>query len=250
MTPPAHPATLVTGGSRGIGRAVALELARHGHALVIQYRADRSAAEQVRSAILATGGTAAIVGGDVGRRSDVARLVEEALQFQGHLDSVVTCAGTFRGDATPDVGPAEWEDVIRTDLEGTFRTVQACAGHLRGRAGAAVVTVSSILGSRPSAGGVAYQSAKAGVESMTRALALELAPGIRVNCVAPGYIRTDMNAAAHGDPAFARRVASETPLGRWGEPDDVAPTVRFLLDDRSSWITGSVVHVDGGLGVR
>ncbi len=238
---------LVTGGSRGIGRAVAVELARGGADVVVGYRADVEAAHATARAIQDRGRDALVVPADVRVPADIERMVSEARRWKGRLDGVVASAGIFRGDALLDVGRTEWSEVVETDLEGTFRTVQAAARHLEQEDEAAVVTLSSILGSHASAGGVPYQAVKAGIEQMTRALALELAPRIRVNAVAPGFIRTDMNRDAHSDPAFFQRIGRATPLGRWGDPEDVAPAVRFLLSREARWITGVVLPVDGGL---
>ncbi len=140
--------------------------------------------------------------------------------------------------------------VLRTDLEGTFRTIQTALPYLRKSVRPAIVTVSSVLGAHAGVGGVAYQAAKAGVEQLTRALALELAPRIRVNSIAPGFIRTDMNRAGQEDPTFYAQVVKATPLGRWGDPDDVAPAVRYLLSLEADWVTGLVLGVDGGIPLR
>lgn len=241
---------LVTGASRGIGRAVALELGRGGSDVVLHYRANAAAAESVRAELRKNGVDALLVPADVSDREATARMVRAAGNWKGRLDGVVTAAGIYRGDASDAVGPADFETVLRTDLEGTFRTVQAALPYLRKSARPAVVTVSSVLGAHAGVGGVAYQAAKAGVEQATRALALELAPRIRVNSVAPGFIRTDMNRGGHEDPEFHSAITKATPLGRWGEPDDVAPAVRYLLSLEADWVTGLVLGVDGGIPLR
>jgi 3-oxoacyl-[acyl-carrier protein] reductase len=241
---------LVTGASRGIGRSIALELARAGSDLVVHHRANPAAAEAVRSEILKAGREARVVAGDITDRDAVVRFVRAAGEWRGRLDGVVTSAGVYRGDASDTVGPAAFDSVIRTDLEGTFWTVQAALPYLRKSVRPAVVTISSVLGAHAAGGGVAYQAAKAGIEQATRALALELAPRIRVNSVAPGFIRTDMNAAGRADPKFQSAIAKATPLGRWGDPDDVAPTVRYLLSLEADWVTGLVLGVDGGIALR
>ena len=241
---------LVTGASRGIGRAVALEVARAGSDVVIHHRANAARTEQLRGEIGKLGVEARIVSGDVANPEETARLVRTAGDWKGRLDGLVTTAGIYRGDATPEVGPNDFSVVVRTDLEGTFRTVQASVPYLRKSVRPAVVTVSSVLGAHAAPGGVAYQAAKAGVEQATRALALELAPRIRVNSVAPGYIRTDMNRDGRADSRFAAAVAKATPLGRWGEPEDVAPAVRYLLSLEADWVTGLVLGVDGGVPLQ
>jgi 3-oxoacyl-[acyl-carrier protein] reductase len=241
---------LVTGASRGIGRAIALELGRAGADVVVHHRANPAAAEAVRAELAQEGGEAHVVGADVTKIKDVARMVRSAGEWKGHLDGVVTAAGIYRGDPSTDVGPEEFDVVLRTDLEGTFRTIQSSLPYLRKSVSPAVVTISSVLGAHAGIGGVAYQAAKAGVEQATRALALELAPRIRVNCVAPGFIRTDMNRGGHEDPTFHAAIVKATPLARWGDPEDVAPTVRYLLSLEADWVTGLVIGVDGGIPLR
>lgn len=241
---------LVTGSSRGIGRAIALELGRAGSDVVVHHRANAARAEEVRAELSRIGVQSLTVAGDVAHPEEVARFVRAAGEWKGRLDGVVTSAGIYRGDATPDVGPNDFQSVLRTDLEGTFRTVQAALPFLKKSVRPAIVTVSSVMGAHAGIGGVAYQAAKAGVEQATRALALELAPRIRVNSVAPGFIRTDINRGGHEDPRFHAAIVAATPLGRWGEPDDVAPAVRYLLSLEADWVTGLVLGVDGGIPLR
>ena len=237
---------LVTGGSRGIGRAIALELGRAGAAVVVGFRADRDSAGDTVNQLRNLGVDALAVAADVRIPSDVDQLVTQAHRWQGRLHGVVTSAGVYRGETIDQVGPDEWDAVVRTDLEGTFRTIRAAAPYLALEPHAAVVTLSSILGSHAAPGGAAYQASKAGIEQLTRALALELAPEVRVNCIAPGFIRTDMNRGGWSDATFAARVEQQTPLGRWGVPEDISGAARFLLSRESEGITGAIVPVDGG----
>jgi 3-oxoacyl-[acyl-carrier protein] reductase len=241
---------LVTGASRGIGRAIALELAEAGADIAVHHRSNPALAESLRAALVTVGVDARVFAADVASHQEIALMVRSAGEWKGRLDGVVTSAGVYRGDSVDEVGPKDFDAVLRTDLEGTFRTVQAAIPYLRKSVRPAVVTVSSVLGSHPGFGGAPYQAAKAGVEQLTRALALELAPRIRVNCVAPGYIRTDMNRGAHQDPTVRSTVASATPLGRWGEPADVAPAVRYLLSLEADWVTGVVLGIDGGIPLQ
>jgi 3-oxoacyl-[acyl-carrier protein] reductase len=238
---------LVTGSSRGIGRAIALELGRAGADIVVHHRVNSARAESVRTELVGAGGEARVVAGDVSDWGEVARLVRAAGDWKGRLDGVVTAAGIYRGEAAEALGEEEFDAVVRTDLAGTFRTIQSAHPYLKKSVRPAVVTVSSVFGAHAGAGGAPYQAAKAGIEQLTRALALEFAPRVRVNCVAPGFIRTDMNRAAHTDPKVRSAVAAATPLGRWGEPEDIAPAVRYLLSLEADWVTGLVLGIDGGI---
>jgi 3-oxoacyl-[acyl-carrier protein] reductase len=241
---------LVTGASRGIGRAIALEVARAGADVVIHYRAAAARAEALAAEIRGMGVEAITVAGDVGDRRAVPAMVERAGLWKGRLDGLVTSAGIYRDDPITGVGAAEWESVVQTDMEGTFRTIQAAVPYLQQSEHPAVVTISALIGARPVGGGAPFQMAKAAVGQLTRALAIELAPRIRVNCVAPGFIRTDLHRSVEEAPTFHQAVVRATPLGRWGEPEDVAPAVRYLLSPAADWVTGTVLEVDGGIQWR
>ena len=241
---------LVTGGSGAIGRAVAMELGRAGASVAIHYRTRSEAAESVAASVRGLGAASRTFGADVREPAEVDALVRAAAEWQGHLDGVVTSAGVYRGPRLEEVETSASAEVFRTDLEGSCSTVRASVPWLRQSEHAAVVTLSSVLATHPAIGAAPYQMAKAAVEQMTRTLALELAPRIRVNAVAPGFVRTGVLGAVHDDPASRERIARRTPLGRWGEPEDVAPVVRFLLSPEASWITGSVLGVNGGIALR
>jgi 3-oxoacyl-[acyl-carrier protein] reductase len=240
---------LVTGASRGIGRAIALELGRAGAEIVVHCHTNRAGAESVVAELAKLGTRGRVVVGDVANWDEVDAFVTAAASWKDRLDGLVANAGVYAGEGTEEVRAAGFDRVVRTDLGGPFRTVQASLKHLRRSVRPSIVLVSSVLGAHAAVGGAPYQAAKAGVEQLTRALALELAPRIRVNAVAPGYIRTDMNRAAHQDPAVRDSVAKRTPLARWGEPEDVAPAVRFLLSLEADWVTGSVLGIDGGVAL-
>ncbi len=238
---------LVTGGSRGIGRAIAQDLGKAGAEVAVGYVHDRKAAESLVSELIGTGASGRAFRADLSRPPEVRRLLARVGSWRGRLDGLVTCGGIYRGATVEGTPASEWEEVLRVDLIGSFETVREALPLLRAGRDPAVVTISSVLGSHPAIGGVAYQAAKAGVEQMTRVLARELAPAVRVNGVAPGFIRTDLNRGGHEDPHYHRFVSEGTPLGRWGEPEDVGPAVRFLLGPGSRNVTGVVLGVDGGI---
>jgi 3-oxoacyl-[acyl-carrier protein] reductase len=241
--------TLVTGGSRGIGRAVVLDLAAAGARVGVNYASNAAAAEAVVAEVRAAGGEAVALPGDVADPDQAAGLVtavEEA--FADDLWNVVTSAGITRDNVMARLTPDDWDAVIDINLGGTFHVCRAAARRMMRKRRGAIVTLSSVVGLRGNGGQTNYAASKAGVIGLTKALAREVGSrSIRVNCVAPGYIATEMTAAL---PEAARDgILAATPLGRIGEAADVARTVRFLLSDDAAFITGAVVQVDGGMGI-
>jgi 3-oxoacyl-[acyl-carrier protein] reductase len=230
---------LVTGASRGIGRAVALELGRAGAEVVVAYRSGADEAEAVAAE---AGGRA--VQADVSDPGEARRLVEEA----GDLAILVNNAGLTRDGLIARMPDDDWRTVIETNLSGVFYTCRAAArGMMRRRAGA-IVNVSSVVGLHGNPGQTNYAASKAGIIGFTKALARELGGrGVRANVVAPGYVKTQLTDVLPEEAKAA--MLTNTPLGRLGEPEDVAGAVRFLCSDEASFITGEVVLVDGGLGM-
>jgi 3-oxoacyl-[acyl-carrier protein] reductase len=230
---------LVTGASRGIGRAVAEELAAAGASVVVGYRSGRDEAEKLAGAI---GGRA--VEADVSDPDEAARLVAEA----GDLDILVNNAGLTRDGLLVRMPDDDWRTVIETNLSSVFYTCRAaCRPMMKKRAGA-IVNVSSIVGVHGNWGQTNYGASKAGIIGFTKSLARELGSrGVRANVVAPGYVSTRLTDVLPEDATAA--MLENTPLGRLGEPKDVAGAVRFLCSDEASFITGEVLLVDGGLGM-
>jgi len=230
---------LVTGASRGIGRAIAVELARGGAAVVIGYRSGKDEAEALAAEI---GGRA--VQADVSSAEEAQRLVEEA----GDLDILVNNAGLTRDGLLARMSDDDWRTVIETNLSSVFYTCRAvCRPMMKKRAGS-IVNVSSIVGVHGNWGQTNYAASKAGIIGFTKSLARELGSrGIRANVVAPGYVKTQLTEILPEEATAA--MLQNTPLGRLGEPEDVAGAVRFLSSDDASFITGEVLLVDGGLGM-
>jgi 3-oxoacyl-[acyl-carrier protein] reductase len=230
---------LVTGGSRGIGRAVALELGRAGASVVVGYRTEAEAAESVASEV---GGRA--VQADVSDPEQAKALVEEA----GDLDVLVNNAGTTRDGVLPRMPDEDWRTVLETNLSSTFYTCRAAARGMMRRRGGAIVNVSSIVGVHGNFGQTNYAASKAGLIGFTKSLARELGSrGVRANVIAPGYVKSALTDAIPDEAREA--MLANTPLGRLGDPENVASAVRFLVSDEASFITGEVLLVDGGLGM-
>jgi 3-oxoacyl-[acyl-carrier protein] reductase len=230
---------LVTGASRGIGRAIASELAAAGAAVVLGYRTAAGEAEGLAREL-----GARAVQGDVTNPDDARRLVEEA----GELDILVNNAGITRDGLIARMPDDDWRDVLETNLGGAFYTCRAAARGMMKRRSGAIVNVSSIVGLRGNPGQTNYAAAKAAIVGFTKSLARELgARGVRANVVAPGYISTALTDVLPEDARAAMLAA--TPLGRLGDPEDVARAVRFLCSDEASFITGEVLVVDGGLAM-
>ena len=230
---------LVTGGSRGIGRAVALELARAGATVTIGYR---SGAEEAEAVAAQTGGRA--VQADVGDPDEARRLVEEA----GELDILVNNAGLTRDGLIARMSDEDWRVVLATNLGGAFFTSRAVARSMMRRRAGAIVNVTSIVGLHGNAGQTNYAASKAGIVGLTKSLARELGSrGVRANAVAPGYVDTRLTDVLPEELRAAMLAA--TPLERLGKPEDIAHAVRFLCSEEAAFITGEVLLVDGGLGM-
>jgi 3-oxoacyl-[acyl-carrier protein] reductase len=230
---------LVTGGSRGIGRAIALELARGGAQVVVGYHAGTEEADAVAKE---AGGRA--VQADVSDPEQAKRLVEEA----GELDILVNNAGLTRDGLLARMPDVDWREVVETNLSSVFYTCRAAVrGMMKKRAGS-IVNVSSIVGVHGNWGQTNYGASKAGIIGFTKSLARELGSrNVRANVVAPGYVDTRLTNVLPEEAQQA--MLANTPLGRLGDPDDVAGAVRFLCSDEAAFITGEVLLVDGGLGM-
>jgi 3-oxoacyl-[acyl-carrier protein] reductase len=230
---------LVTGASRGIGQAIALELARAGASVVVGYRSGREEGEALAADI---GGRA--VHADVSQPEDAARLVGEA----GDLDILVNNAGLTRDGVLARMSDEDWRAVIETNLSSVFYTCRAVTRGMMKRRAGSIVNVSSIVGVRGNWGQSNYAASKAGIIGFTKSLAQELGSrNVRANVVAPGYVKTQLTEVIPEDAKT--KMLGLTPLGRFGDPEDVAGAVRFLCSEEASFITGGVLLVDGGLGM-
>jgi 3-oxoacyl-[acyl-carrier protein] reductase len=239
---------LVTGGSRGIGAAVSRELGDAGAEVVVNYVSSADAAEAVCKEIRDAGGSARAVAGDISTPEGAAALVDEVESDVGPIAILVCNAGITRDNLIMKLSDDDWRAVVDTNLGGAFFTCRAVARPMLKRRAGAIVTMSSVVGVHGNAGQTNYAASKAGLIGLTKALAKELGGrGIRVNAIAPGYIATELTDAL---PEAAREaILAGTPLGRLGDPADVARAVRFLVSDAAAFVTGDVLAVDGGLGI-
>jgi len=237
---------LVTGGSRGIGRAVALELARAGAEVAVNYAASEGAAREVVREIKSLGRRAFPVRFDVADASAVAEGVKAVEEAFGRIDILVNNAGITRDGLLVRMKDEDWDRVLSVNLKGAFLVTRAVLPGMMKRRYGRIVNISSVIGFSGNPGQTNYAASKAGLVGFSRSLALEVARrGITVNVVAPGYIETDMTAAL---PEKAREaLLAQVPMGRAGTPEEVAHAVVFLASDKASYITGTVVHVNGGL---
>jgi len=239
---------LVTGAARGIGRGIALRLARERAIVVVNDIEREGGCERVSDEITAAGGEATVVRADVGDPAEVERMIGEALASAGRLDILVNNAGVETGRPALDLTDDDWDRVFAVNARGVFLCSRAAGRVMRDRgAGGKIVNISSLCGHMAWEGAAHYCASKAAIDMWTRALALELAPDrINVNAVAPGIVLTEIVPELREDGPLQRRALAQTPSGRFGTPDDIAGAVAFLCSPDADWIHGQVLTVDGG----
>lgn len=239
---------LVTGGSRGIGRAVCLELARAGFAIAVNYAGNQQAAQETAEACRALGVKAESFAADVSRPEECARLFEEVLAAFGRVDVLVNNAGVTRDNLILRLSEEDFDKVLDTNLKGAFFCCKAAARPMMKQRFGRIINLTSVVGLRGNPGQTNYSASKAGLIGLTKSLAKELASrGITANAVAPGFIDTDMTRAM---PEAAKAAMNGTiPLGRPGQPEEVARAVAFFASEESGYITGQVLCVDGGMAM-
>lgn len=240
---------LVTGSSQGIGQAIAAHLASEGADIVIDYRSHPDGAEETRAKVEATGRKGLVVKADLGIVSDVRQMIESGIQYFGKLDILVNNAGLEKNAAFWDVTESDYDNVLNVNLKGVFFATQAIVQHLRAtKRSGKIINISSVHEELPFPHFTSYCASKGGVKMMMRNLAIELgALGITINNVAPGAIETPINKSLLNDPEKLSAVLKNIPLGRLGQPADVAAMVAFLASSDADYVTGSTFYVDGGL---
>jgi len=237
---------IVTGGSRGIGRATALRLAEAGAHVVVNYARQSFVAEEVAHSCTELGVKALALRADVSDFGQVTALVETTFEHFGRLDLLVANAGIWEGAPLEAMSEDLWDRVMETNLKGTWTACRAAVPLMKSRGGGSIIVVSSTAGQRGEAAYSNYAASKGGQISFTKSLAVELAPEIRINCVAPGWVDTDLNEALFSDNGFKQKLAEEIPLRRIATADDIALSIVFLASDWARHITGEVLNVNGG----
>jgi len=239
---------VVTGASRGIGRAIALELAHQGARITVNYHASARAAEEVVEAIRSSGAEASPYQADVGDASQAQALIKHAIDTYGDLHILVNNAGITRDTLIMTMKESDWDDVLRTNLKSTFNCSKAAVRYMLRKRYGRIINITSVAGQMGNAGQTSYSASKAGQIGFTKALAREVAPrNITVNAVAAGYIETEIWA---GVPEEMRQAAlALVPLGRKGKPEEIAAAVAFLASEHAGYITGHVLTVDGGMAM-
>ena len=236
---------IITGASRGIGRAIALLFAEEGAKVVVNYLHSKEKAEEVLSKIKEIGGEAILIQGDVSKEEDRRKMVEETIKQFERIDILVNNAGVYFRNTLEESNEEIWEKTINNDLKAPFMLSKLVSEIMLKQKSGKIINIASIAGIKPRGKSIEYQIAKAGVIKMTKALALALAPYINVNCISPGHTMTDMT-GYDKDPEKKKRTESNIPLGRIGQPEDIAKAALFLASSDSDYITGANLVVDGG----
>ena len=237
---------LVTGGSRGIGRAICLRLSEMGAHVAINFSSNKEAAEAVKKEIEANGGSATLLPFDVSNKEDVKGAISGFIKDVGPIEVLVNNAGITRDGLLLRMKEEDWDKVLSINLKGAFNCIQACAMNMMKCRWGRIINIGSVVGTIGNIGQANYAASKAGLEGLTRTVAKEMASrGITVNLVAPGFIETDMTAGLPDE--IKERLLGEIPLGRMGSPKEVAEAVAFLASPAASYITGHTLHVNGGL---
>jgi 3-oxoacyl-[acyl-carrier protein] reductase len=239
-------AVLVTGASRGIGRAIALYFAGQGAKVAVNYSGSEEKANDVVAEIKKNGGTAFALKADISSSDDVTNMVKSVIDEFGSLDVLVNNAGITRDNLLMRMKEEEWDAVINTNLKGVFLTTKAVSRQMMKQRQGRIINIASIVGVSGNAGQANYVAAKAGVIGLTKTTAKELSSrGITVNAIAPGFIETDMTGKL--EDGIKQDMLKNIPLSRFGQPEDIAAAAAFLASDEASYITGQTLHVDGGM---
>jgi len=237
---------VVTGASRGIGRAIALKLANEGAKVVVNYSGSQAKAEEVVATIQENGGEAIAVQASVSKTEEVTALMDAAVKTFGSLDILVNNAGITRDNLLMRMKEDEWDDVLDTNLKGVFLCTKAVTRQMMKQRAGRIINISSIVGVAGNAGQANYVAAKAGVIGLTKTTAKELASrNILVNAVAPGFIETEMTEQLPED--IKQGMLTQIPLAKLGQPEDIAKAVAFLASDDANYMTGQTLHIDGGM---
>lgn len=239
---------VITGASRGIGKAIALELASQGAAVVINYNGSEERALEVKQEIEAGGGNADIYKCDVSDYKACETFIQEIVKKYGHLDILVNNAGITRDGLLMRMTEEDFDQVLSTNLKGAFNTIRFASRQMLKQKNGRIVNMSSVVGIVGNAGQTNYAASKAGVIGLTKSAAKELASrGVTVNAIAPGFIETDMTAVLKD--AVKEAAVAQIPAGKFGRAEDIAKTTAFLVSDDAAYITGQVIQVDGGMAI-